>query len=105
MTVVQDVDTLEVTTDFSPGRANAAAITRAASLLGLPGMQITSQGEAVIIAFRSGHKFADVECFDDGDAVAVTYNHHGEPRAWDVDLDDAGIMNTLQTIKTYMSQS
>lgn len=105
MTVVQEVGTLDRGTDYSPARENVAAITRAALLLGLSVRQVTSQGEATIIAFRSGRQCADVECFDDGDAVAVTYNQHGEPRAWDVALDDDGIQETLRKIQRYISQS
>lgn len=104
MTVTQELGIHNFDTDFSPARANAAAITRAASLLGLPVMQVTSQGEATIIAFRSGRQCADVECFEDGDAVAVTYNQNGEPRAWDVDLDADGIVETLEKIRRYIHQ-
>ena len=105
MPVVQDVGTLDTITEYSPARENVAAITRAALLLGLSVRQVSSQGEAMIIAFRSGRQCADVECFNDGDAVAVTYNQHGEPRCWDVNLDDDGIQDTLRRIQRYISQA
>ena len=105
MPVVQNVGALDSNTEYSPARENVAAITRAALLLGLSVRQVTSQGEAMIIAFRSGRQCADVECFEDGDALAVTYNQNGEPRCWDVSLDDDGIKDTLRTIQRYISQS
>ena len=92
-----------VSIDMAPARVSAESIARAAALLGLPAGEVSSLSHGYVVAFRAGRRRGDVECFDDGEAVAVTYDHHGLPRAWDVEMNDDGIRQTLEQIRRYIS--
>jgi hypothetical protein len=89
--------------DVAAARINAEAIAQAASLLGLPAGKTSAREYGCVIVFRAGHRCGDVECFDDGEAVAVTYDQNGMPRTWDVDMDPEGIQATLRQIQRYIS--
>lgn len=88
---------------------NAVAMNIAKRVLGQldnVGFQPTridpSEDEGVCIAFRNGDNYADVECFNNGDILAVTSNAKARSRrVWDVSKQ--GLGQSIAQIRKFIS--
>jgi hypothetical protein len=43
-----------------------------------------SAENGVCISFRAGNRYADIECFNSGDVLAVTSDGSGQPQIWEI---------------------
>ena len=63
---------------------------------------LPSVEEGVGICFISGKKYADIECFNTGEIVAVTSDGQGNPNVWEVNPDRKELKNSLDRIRVYL---
>jgi hypothetical protein len=61
-----------------------------------------SADEGIGICFISGKKYADIECFNTGEIVAVTSDGQGNPNVWEVNPDREELKNSLNRIRVYL---
>lgn len=59
-----------------------------------------STDEGVCVSFRSGNRYADIECFNSGDILAATSLDDGETEVWNVPRHDLG--ETLRRIQRFI---
>jgi hypothetical protein len=82
----------------------AAAIAKAFINFGLVPDAITPSAEGgIAICFVRNEKYADIECFNSGDILAVRYSSHEDPRAWAIQPDAVATDATIQTFAKYLS--
>lgn len=71
--------------------------------MNFPPTQITpSVEEGVGICFIRGKKYADIECFNTGEILAVTSDGQGNPNVWEVNPSREELKNSLQRIRVYL---
>lgn len=58
-------------------------------------------GVGVVFTSAKG-KYADLECFNDGEILAVTTEGAGEPIVWSVGEGGGNLMSTLEKIKSFL---
>jgi hypothetical protein len=56
----------------------------------------------IAISFESTGKYADMECFNTGDILAVVSDRKNEPDVWKLDINS--IENTLERIRGFLSK-
>ncbi len=56
----------------------------------------------VSISFRHGDKYADIECFNSGEILAVTSDGSGDPHVWHVFPESADIDRTVERIDVFL---
>ena len=89
---------------------NAAAVSALRRILlqvsrvGLEPAKIapSAEGGAAVCFVREG-KYADVECFNNGDVLAVTSGDGRDPEVWEVGAVTDAIEQTLKKICAYIS--
>lgn len=70
--------------------------------LGLaPSSVLPSVEGGVGITFRRDGKYADIECFNTGEILAIQSDGSGQPSAWEV--EPGAIKETLTTIRAYLN--
>lgn len=67
-----------------------------------PTRVLPSAEEGVGVSFASGEKRAIIECFNDGDVVAVTYEDDGEPRVWEVGSSEVDLREAVDHIYDFI---
>lgn len=73
------------------------------SEMNFPPTQITpSVEEGVGICFIRGKKYADIECFNSGEILAVTSDGQGNPSVWEVNPSREEIKISLERIRVYL---
>jgi len=71
--------------------------------INFPPNKITASVEnGVGISFIQGEKYADIECFNTGEILAVTSDKQGNPNVWQVDDKLDSIKSALKKIKIYV---
>jgi hypothetical protein len=82
----------------------AGAIAKAFINFGLiPDAVGPSAEGGVAICFVRNRKYADIECFNSGETLAVRYSSDENPTAWEVTADDAASDATIQFFSRYLS--
>ncbi len=82
----------------------AAVIAKAFIDFGLiPDAVGPSAEGGVAISFFRNRKYADIECFNSGETLAVRYSSDEKPTAWEVQVDDAASDATIQFFSKYLS--
>jgi len=56
----------------------------------------------ITLAFISGNRYADIECFNSGEILAATSNRIDEPDVWEVAASEASIRSTLERLRAYV---
>src|SRR2546421_11203907 len=76
---------------------------RALALLRELHFQPTRVGASVeggaTISFMDGDRYADIECFNSGEILAVISDQRGKPDVWTVPAHDAEIIRALERIR------
>ena len=54
------------------------------------------------ISFSRHGKYADIECFNNGDILAVTSNGSGDPNVWHVGPNDEDIRHAIEYIRRFL---
>ncbi|MCL1470644.1 hypothetical protein [Argonema antarcticum] len=71
--------------------------------MNFPPTQITpSVEEGIGICFIRGKKYADIECFNTGEILAVTSDGQGNPNVWEVNPSGEELKNSLERIRVYL---
>jgi hypothetical protein len=68
-----------------------------------PSTIVPSSEGGVAICFLESDKYADIECLNTGEILAVTYKGNDEPYVWDVDLEDAAIRGAIKQIRAHFA--
>ena len=80
---------------------NAGEVLKALSEFDLQPTHINpSAEEGVCISFRNGKKYADIECFNSGDVLAIISNESSET-AWDV--SERGIRSAVVRVNQFIT--
>lgn len=58
----------------------------------------------VAISFIGNGKYADIECFNDGDILAVTSDGTGNPEVWEVEANTLGIKSAIEKIRVFLNR-
>lgn len=89
---------------LEPAISNAAALIDSFIHVGLiPDALTTSVDGGVAICFVRTGKYADVECLNDGEVLAVRYSSQDNPTAWVVQPNSVASDATVQFFSTYLS--
>jgi hypothetical protein len=89
----------------------SAAAVAAAGVIGkafinfglIPDAVSPSAEGGVAICFVRNHKYADIECFNSGETLAVRYSSIENPKAWEVQPNDVTSDATIQFLTQYLS--
>ena len=88
---------------------NAAAISALRRILlhvsraGLEPTKIAPSAEGgAAVCFVREDKYADVECFNNGDVLAVTSREGQDPEVWEVGAETHAVEQTLEKIRAYI---
>lgn len=68
----------------------------------LPSRITASLDGGVAICFVVGDRYADIECLNDGQVLAVTTSRREHPFVWDVGGDQAAIEHACRSIKAFI---
>lgn len=75
------------------------------SKIGFAPTRITPSVEnGVGISFICGNKYADIECFNDGDIVAVISDGKGNPEVWEVEANNLEITSAIEKIRVFLQR-
>ena len=69
----------------------------------LPDAISASSEGGVAICFMRNQRYADIECFNSGDVLAVRYSKNDEPKAWVVEPSPDATNATIRTVSAYLS--
>jgi hypothetical protein len=84
--------------------SNAAILAKAFIGIGLIPDAVTASAEGgIAICFMRDQKYADVECFNSGEVLAVRYSSHENPKAWVIQPNAVADDASLQIFSTYLS--
>lgn len=82
--------------------AIAAVIVTASFDANLPPTAVVPSAEGGVgIVYRRDGKHADIECFNDGEIVALTAHQDGPPHTWTVSPDE--IDSTIRSIRDFFA--
>jgi hypothetical protein len=82
------------------------AVQRAIGRFLLPAFILPSAEGGIGIGFRSGTRYADVECFNSGEILALTsFGDRTEPRVWEVDDTVTSLDATFEVIGEHLGQT
>jgi len=68
-----------------------------------PSAIVPSSEGGVAICFLESGAYADIECLNTGEILAVTYKGNDEPYVWDVGLEEAAIRNAIERIRAHFA--
>lgn len=92
-------------------RPNQHSVDRAQSILMhlfrlkfLPDKITPSVENGVGISFIQGDKYADIECFNTGEILAVTSDRQSPPQVWEVEDRPQAITAALRKIRDFISR-
>jgi hypothetical protein len=68
----------------------------------LPSRITASLDGGVAICFVAGDRYADIECLNDGQILAVTTSRRERPVVWDVGGDQLSIEHACRRIRTFI---
>jgi Ser/Thr protein kinase RdoA (MazF antagonist) len=73
---------------------------------GLPPAQIAASAEGgVVVAFSRGPKYADIECFNDGEILAMISLPPEEPTVWSLEgLETGSLHATFERIAAFLNR-
>ncbi len=70
-----------------------------------PPTRITPSVEnGVGISFICDNKYADIECFNEGEILAVTSDGKGNPEVWEVETSTLGITSAIEKIRVFLQK-
>jgi hypothetical protein len=64
---------------------------------------IPSVEGGVLLAFSNGARYADIECFNDGEILAVISAPEENPVIWPVSLDPGSLQASIQRIAAFLN--
>jgi hypothetical protein len=86
-------------------RANAAEVLILLQEQALaPSTIVPSAEGGVAICFVRTGTYADIECLNTGEILAVTYAGNNEPDVWDVDQNSEAVRHAIDRIKSHFAR-
>jgi hypothetical protein len=83
-------------------RAAESLITLLRSM-GMPPTRVVPSSEGGVgICFVDEDRYADIECFNSGEILAVSYRGTGEPNVWEVADEDDAIKAAIEQIRAHL---
>lgn len=70
----------------------------------LPAEVVASAEGGVAFCFMNGDKYADIECLNSGEILAVTTNRRDRPSVWEVQLNQSEIARATERIRTFITK-
>lgn len=62
-----------------------------------------SAENGVCLSFRAGNRYADIECFNSGDVLAVTSDGSGQPQIWEINAASGdGLPMAIARIRAFV---
>lgn len=84
-------------------RRNLDKVAAAAKSLDMPPFEISTSVEGgIAVCFVAESRYADIECFNTGEALAVVSDRITRPKAWEVSLTEVGLREALLTIRDFL---
>lgn len=68
----------------------------------VPEAVIPSAEGGIGFVFGLGRHYADIECFNDGEIVALCSNGQGTIKSWDVDRNDLRVRESINKVNTHI---
>jgi hypothetical protein len=97
-------DSYEAEAPSESARNTAARILSLLVLLSLAPTRIVASSEGGVgICFVNEDRYADFECFNTGEILAVRYRGTGEPYARDVSPEDEAIKTSIEQIRAHFT--
>ncbi len=62
----------------------------------------SAEGGVALVFARDSSKYADIECFNDGEVLAITSEPAQEPTIWPLTPDEEGFRTALERITTFL---
>jgi len=69
----------------------------------IPDTIVASADGGVAICFIRNQKYADIECYNSGDILAVRYSNQDDPKAWALQPNAVASDATIQEFSKYLS--
>ena len=92
----------EAPNDFS--KRCAIIIVEMLKSFGIRPTEVSASAEGgVAILFLDGDRYADIECLNCGEILAVTYTGKQQPIVWEVEKTDTAITDTLGRIRDHFA--
>jgi hypothetical protein len=92
----------EVPTDTA--RKLAGSVLDELERASLPPIRLTVSAEGgIALSFIEGHNRAIIEIYNTGEIAAATYADHGEPLAWELQVRDSELEQTIDRIRVYLA--
>lgn len=70
----------------------------------LPTMIMPSTERGLGFIFQSDTKYADIECFNDGDILAGYSDRKGDNQLWELKNNEEAITDTINRIRIFLSE-
>jgi hypothetical protein len=81
--------------------ASICALHRLSDVDLCPSFIAPSSDEGVCLAFESGERYADIECFNTGEVFAMTSTPNGRPTIWEV--QDGDLRASIARISSFIA--
>lgn len=62
----------------------------------------SAEGGVALIFSKGDSKYADIECFNDGEILAITSEPAQEPTIWPLTLDEEAVYTAFERITTFL---
>jgi hypothetical protein len=92
---------------------NEAAMANARSVLRViwtsdtaPSIRIISpsvEGGVALVFVGNGRKYADIECFNDGEILAITSEGTADPAVWSIHAGDGQLRHAIEVITAFLN--
>lgn len=61
-----------------------------------------SAENGVCLSFRVANRYADIECFNSGDVLAITSEGSGQPQVWEVNATSDDLRTAIARIRAFL---
>lgn len=85
-------------------RDSARRVISVLEALALPPTKVVASSEGgVAICFVKGDYYADIECLNSGETLAVMYQGSSEPHAWEIPAHDQALTGAIERIRAHFA--
>jgi hypothetical protein len=100
----QDWDTYDAPPPSAHAKEQADRVLDLLQTLSQPLTKVVASAEGGIgICFVVGDRYADIECLNSGEILAVTYRGSEEPFVWQVESRDAAVIEAIERIHAHFA--
>jgi hypothetical protein len=85
-------------------RSSASRVISILESVAMPPTKVVPSSEGgVAICFIEGSRYADIECLNTGETLAVVYVGTGEPHAWEIQAQDQALTGAIEQIRAHFA--